>query len=191
MDMLEAIYKRRSIRRFKNQEVPRELLEKVMEATMQAPSGKNRQPWSFVVLEGQKKNQLVDVLENQIENLKKHKIKTGTSGNTAKCMRQAPVLILIFNTGVQKNSLFNISSNYMRLVDLQSIGGAIQTMLLAAEELGLGTLWICDVFYGDKALCKFVNKTEELIAAVSIGYANESPNARPRKAWQEVTEWMK
>ena len=189
--MLDVIYKRRSIRRFKDQEVPRGLIEKVMEATVQAPSGKNRQPWSFVILEGEKKNQLVDVMENQIASLKKHKIKTGTSGNTAKCMRQAPVLVLIFNTGIKKNSLFNISSNYMRLVDLQSIGGAIQTMLLAAEELGLGTLWICDVFYADKEICKFAHKTDELIAAVSIGYADEAPNARPRMEWQDVTEWMK
>jgi nitroreductase len=76
------------------------------------------------------------------------------------------------------------------VVDVQSIGGAIQTMLLAAHELGLGTLWICDVFYAYDGLREWLGRKEQMIAAVSIGYADEAPEARPRKPWQEVTEWV-
>jgi len=74
----------------------------------------------------------------------------------------------------------------MDVLDIQSIGAAIQNMLLAAQELGLGSLWICDVFIAYEELCHWLGETGELIAAVSFGYADESPPARPRKPMREV-----
>ena len=73
--------------------------------------------------------------------------------------------------------------------DIQSIGGAIQTMLLVAAELGLGTLWVCDVLYAYPLIREWLGRREELVAAVTIGYAAEAPAARPRRPWQELTEW--
>ena len=76
-------------------------------------------------------------------------------------------------------------------VMLQSIGGAIQTMLLAATDLGIDSLWICDVLYCLDEVHRWVGHTDEtLVAAVTLGYANESPDARPRRPLQEVTEWL-
>jgi len=63
-------------------------------------------------------------------------------------------------------------------------------MLLSAQELGIGTLWICDVFYAYSELCAWLGETHEMIAAVSFGYPDESPNARPRKPLEEVTKWF-
>lgn len=54
-------------------------------------------------------------------------------------------------------------------------------MLLAAQELGLGTLWICDVFYAENEIGKWLGTNLQLIAAVSLGYAGEQPSPRPRK----------
>ncbi|MCK4374337.1 MAG: nitroreductase family protein, partial [Candidatus Brocadiae bacterium] len=71
-----------------------------------------------------------------------------------------------------------------------SIGGAIQTMLLAAQEVGLGTLWICDVFYAYEELRAWLGRGDQMVAAVSLGYADEAPGPRPRRPWQEVTEWL-
>ena len=65
-----------------------------------------------------------------------------------------------------------------------------QAVPLAAHELGLGTLWICDVFYAYDGLREWLGRKDQMVAAVSIGYADEAPEARPRKPWQEVTEWM-
>jgi nitroreductase len=72
------------------------------------------------------------------------------------------------------------------VLDIQSIGAAIQNMLLAAEDQGLGSLWICDVFIAYEELCKWLDEKGELIAAVSFGYADESPAARLRKPKSEV-----
>jgi nitroreductase len=62
MDTLQAIHERRSIRRFTSQPVPRDLVKRVLEATVQAPSAKNVQPWRFVVLEGEEKERLVRLM---------------------------------------------------------------------------------------------------------------------------------
>jgi nitroreductase len=76
------------------------------------------------------------------------------------------------------------------VVDVQSIGAAIQNMLLAAQESGLGSLWMCDVFYAYKELCAWLGQSGEMIAAVALGYADESPAARPRKPIGEVVRWV-
>ncbi len=75
-------------------------------------------------------------------------------------------------------------------VDVQSIGAAIQNLLLAAHDMGLGTLWICDIFYAYPELCDWLGETRQMIAAVAVGYPDETPSARPRKAVEDVTRWI-
>jgi nitroreductase len=188
MKTFDAIYARRSIRKFKSQEIDRDTVEKILRATIQAPSGKNRQPWKLFVLQAKAKDDLCELMEKSISKLKDSGINTGSSEYTVRSMKQAPVLILVFNTETRSTHRAK-AGRYMNLVDVQSIGGAIQTMLLAAEDMGLGTLWICDVFYADKEICDHFKTDRQLIAAVSIGYKDESPDARPRKSLNEVVEW--
>ena len=63
-------------------------------------------------------------------------------------------------------------------------------MLLAAQDFELGTLWICDIFHCDKEICSWLNRKDELVAAVAIGYPNQSPYPRPRKLSEEVISWI-
>lgn len=51
MELMQAIYSRRSIRRYKSQPVPRELVQRLLAAAVMAPSGSNAQPWSFVIIQ--------------------------------------------------------------------------------------------------------------------------------------------
>ena len=190
MSVLEAIYQRRSIRKFKSDAVPRELIESILDAATKAPSAMNRQPWRFVILEGAKKDELVEIFKRKISKLKKLHKGAGFAEATADNMKQAPVLILVFNSESKIKGFFRLFSTAMDVLHIQSIGGSIQTMLLAARELGLGTLWIGHIFFAVKEISRFVNKNEELIAAVAIGYADETPGERPRKTWKEVTEWL-
>ena len=191
MNTLEAIYNRRSIRKFKSDNVPSELIEKVLDAAIRAPSAMNSQPWRFVVLEGDKKNELIQIFQNSIDKTKIFKKSAGAAKNTAELMKNAPVLILVFNANRRAGSFLRLFTSVSDVLFIQSIGGAIQTMLLAAHELGLGTLWVGHIFFAVKEIRKFSGKNEELIAAVSMGYADETPPARLRKNWQEVTEWLK
>ena len=190
MDVDQAISQRRSIRRFKNMTVTRDHIEKILTAATLAPSGKNRQPWRFTVLTGIKKDNLVDLLEVAVQHLQSMDVETGSAAWTAKIMRQAPVCIVIHNPYFTAEEDHNGLARYACLVDTQSIGAAIQNMLLTAEGLGLSTLWICDVFFAEQQIGAFLDRKDELIAAVSIGYADETPVPRPRISVTDVTTWL-
>jgi nitroreductase len=188
MDTLKAIRQRRSIREFQNKSVPQENIEEILELTTKAPSGKNRQPWRFVVLEGKRKDNLVDIMFSVVNLRKQQNLDIGSCEISTTAIQQAPVVILVFNAFSNFEKDYN---HYRLLTDTQSIGAAIQTMILAAQDLGLGTLWVCDIFYSEREICKWLNRSDELVAAVAIGYTNQYPHSRPRKSWEEVTEWIK
>ena len=171
--------------------MPGELIEKLLALTVKAPSGKNIQPWRFVVIEGQKKQVLVNLLKKGAHTLQQQGINVGSCEWTAESMEQAPVIIMIYNGEGQPGHDFNGINRYQWSVNIQSIGGAIQTLLLAATALGLGTLWICDVFFAEKQISELLGRRDEMVAAVAVGYPAQSPEARPRKDWREVTSWFK
>ncbi len=190
MNVLEAIASRRSIRKFKDTPVPNEMVKKLLEAAIQAPSGKNRQPWRFVVVRQDKRAEMVRVLREGIAQVETLGINSGSSKWTASVMEQAPVTIFIFNLEAGHTPGTPFWKEPIDIVDIQSLGAAIQNMLLAALEIGLGTLWICDVFYAYDELCAWMGETCQLVAAVSLGYPDDSPAARPRKPFDEVVRWL-
>ena len=69
MELLQAIKGRRTIRRFKPEPVPRELLERLIQEAMWAPSAMNTQPWKFIVLTGQARQGLIAIAEGCIDQL--------------------------------------------------------------------------------------------------------------------------
>lgn len=191
MNTLEAIATRRSIRRFKDDPIPDQVLQAILTAATQAPSAKNRQPWRFVVVSGVKRAEMVHVMRKGIAKAKARGEDPGSSGWTADIMEQAPVTVFVFNPhGMHPWLAHSIEQMFQAVVNVQSIGAAIQNMLLAAQDLGVGSLWICDVFEAYDELCQWLGEPGQMVAAVSLGYANESPNARSRKPVSEVTRWV-
>ena len=190
MNTLDAIAARRSIRKFQNRPVSDEDIRTILQAAIQAPSGRNRQPWRFVVVREDRRAEMVRVMWEGIDYVETQGIEPGSSRWTAQVMEHAPVTILIFNDANEHTPGKLMWDEPGDVVDVQSIGAAIQNMLLAAQELGLGTLWICDVFYAYNQLIAWAGETHQLIAAVAVGYPDESPAARPRKAFDEVVRWL-
>ncbi|MBU0490407.1 MAG: nitroreductase family protein [Chloroflexi bacterium] len=189
MNTLEAIAQRRSIRRFKPDPIPDELVTQILHAAIQAPSAKNRQPWRFVVVRGERRTEMVHVMREGIVRLEGLGIQTGSARGTARVMEQAPVTVFVFNACGEHAPDTAPEEDKDDVTDVQSIGAAIQNMTLAAQDLGLGSLWICDVLYAYDGLCAWLGQTCQLIAAVALGYADERPPARPRKPLAEVVEW--
>jgi nitroreductase len=141
MNTLEAIAARRSIRKFRSDPIPEAALAKILTAAIQAPSGKNRQPWRFIVVQGEKRLEMLRVLREGIAQTKERGEDPGSSEWTANVMEQAPVTVFIFNPeGIYPWLAHSIGQNFDDLVNVQSIGAAIQNMLLAAQDLGLGSL---------------------------------------------------
>ena len=191
MNTLDAIAARRSIRKFKDAPIPDESLHAILTAATQAPSGKNRQPWRFIVVKGDKRAEMVRVMREEIAKAKARGENVGSSEWSANVMEQAPVTIFIFNPhGMHPWLTRSIEQMFTDVVNVQSVGAAIQNMLLAAQDLGIGTLWICDVFYAYEELCNWLGEKCQMIAAVFLGYPNESPDAKPRKPVSEVTRWV-
>lgn len=188
METLEAIRQRRSIRRFRDTPVPRDLVERVLDAAVLAPSAKNRQPWRFVVLEGDARLKLARLMEEGVAWLRAHGENIGSAENSAGIVRRAPVTIVVFNADYEHDGLIFDHVTY-NAPDIQSIGGMVQTMLLAATSLGLGSLWICDVLCAYPTIREWLGRREELVTAVSLGYADESPSARPRRPAKDLTVW--
>jgi nitroreductase len=187
MNTFDAIAARRSIRKFKDAPIPEEMLQKILNTAIQAPSACNRQPWRFIIVKGEKRVEMLRILREVITRDKAQGKDIGSSEWSAHVMEEAPVSVFIFNPdGLRPWRKHTIDQMFMDVFDIQSIGAAIQNMLLAATELGLGSLWICDVFIAYEELCQWMGEKGELIAAVSFGYADESPDARPRKLYSEV-----
>jgi nitroreductase len=191
MNTLETIAARRSIRRFRETPLGEETLRTVLQAAARAPSGKNRQPWRFVVVQGGKRSEMVRVMRAGIAGAKARGEDLGSAENSARVLEQAPVTVFVVNPeGIRPWLAHSVGQMFDDVVDIQSNGAAIQNMLLAAQDLGIGSLWVCDVFYAYEELCGWLNETGELIAAVCLGYADEDPPARPRKPLAETVRMM-
>jgi nitroreductase len=186
MELDEAIRSRRSIRRYTDRPVPLDLVRKVLEAGTWAPSAKNGRQWRFTVLTGGAKKRLTDLFRSELEARSKKTwrrlfgaAEMGSSFSSCNIMEQAPVLIMVWNAG-----------EHGWEAELQSVAAAIQNMLLKAYSLGLGSLWIGDVYYTLKPLAKHLGKPWKLAAAVILGWTASTLKAPLRKSVDEVSEFL-
>lgn len=194
--MLSSIINRRSIRKYRTEAVSRQMIEEIIQAAMLAPSSKNRQPWKFIVATETSKNTMLEAMSKGLEREKKHPLLPESmkylkgAEYTLNIMKQAPVIIFVVNPlGRPLQDTLNPEQRIYEICNAQSIGAAIENMTLTATELGLGSLWICDIYFAYKELSVWLNTEGELFAAMAIGYADENPSARPRKNMDTVVEW--
>lgn len=192
--MIEAIMTRRSIRKYKDKPVPKDIITEILRAGILAPSSKNRQPWKFIVAEGEAKTAACQAMEEGLKREKKTPFIPQSSPyitgaeHTLQIMRQAPVLIFIVNTLASSfDKTISMDERVSEICNSQSIGAAIENMTLEAAAQGLGSLWICNSFFAQKELSGWAGG--ELYAVLAVGYADETPEARPRKRTEDVIEW--
>lgn len=116
MNVIDAINKRRSIRKFEDKPVEKEKIDLLLRAAMQAPSAVNEQPWEFIVVEDK------DTLE-----------KLSHAHDYAMAMKNGTLAILVLS-----------NKNYFAIDSLwqQDLSAASENMLLEAVELGLGATWM-------------------------------------------------
>ncbi len=196
MEMLGAIADRRSIRRFQEKSVPQSCVKEILRAGILAPSSKNRQPWQFVVAEGKSKADALAAMEMGLEREKESPLLPESAkylsgaAYTLDIMRQAPVIIFVVNPlGLGFDRELTAEERIYEICNAQSIGAAMENMTLAATELGLGSLWICDTYFAQQELSRWLSTEGELAAAMAIGYEDETPFPRPRRKLEDVTEW--
>ena len=195
--MIREIENRRSIRKYKPDEIERKLIDEIIYSASLAPSAKNRQPWKFIVYQGKEKDKLVDVMRHGINSEKMtHELMPEwafaipDAENTVRIMQEAPCLIAVLNAN--QHTPFASIENEKRIVEIcdsLSIGAAIENMILTATGYGLGTLWIANTCFAYNELMDFIGTDSQLTGIVAIGFANEAPAKRPRKPFEEIVEY--
>ncbi|MBU4173769.1 MAG: nitroreductase family protein [Actinobacteria bacterium] len=162
METMEAIRTRRSVREYTGEAVTDDELDRLLQAARWAPSGLNNQPWRFMKVTNR-------VLIDGLSELTKYR--GVVSG--------AEVLIAVFLDGREI---------YDRTKDLQSSGAALQNILLAAHNMGLGACWLGEILnrrQEAEELLK-VSGDLEMVAVVALG----RPVARERAGVRHPVEDM-
>jgi nitroreductase len=180
VDLYEAIKGRRSVRKFKSTPVPKDLIEKIFEVALWAPSGMNRQNWKFFVLAGERKEELVSIsstsfqyLEPQLQQLYAEKPKIIESTRRFfKRLGEAPIVVCAYFE----------PANMEDVTSFQNVAAAIQNLLLVAHAEGLGTCWMTGPVTVANEISRFLGvKDMTLVAITPMGYPDETPKVPPRK----------
>ena len=159
--VLQAIYKRRSVREYTEDQVAQDQLLEIIRAGLWAPSGLNNQPWRFVTIQD-----------------------TGISEQIAEqthyghIVRAASALIAVY---LDKDAMYD------EVKDHQSAGACIQNMLLAVEAIGLGAVWLGQILKNKNEVNRILGLADnfDLMAVLAIGYPAHHNQQSKRK---EITE---
>ena len=183
METLEAIHTRQSVGRVKPDRVPRELIEKILAAAVQAPNHYNVRPWRFVVLTGASREKLGAAMAHSTKANKPDATADDLQKDRAKPLR-APVVIAV---GVDKPGL----TKAKEIENVCATAAAVQNMLLAAHALGLGAMWRTGPSATDPAIKHFFGweADQHLIGFVYIGYPAEPPQPHERPSFEDRTTW--
>jgi nitroreductase len=133
MDVFEAIYKRHSQGKVKQNPVPRALIEKLLSAAVQAPNHYKVRPWRFVILTGDGRNQLGEIMAASLLD-RIPELSPEALDKTRALPLRAPVLIAI---GVDKPT----EEKVREVENIAAVAAACQNLLLAAEAEGLAVKW--------------------------------------------------
>lgn len=178
--VIETIMSRRSIRAYKDQAVPREILQQIAECGINAPNGMNAQQWEVRIVDNAE--WIAAATKSYVESVKGTPSEKMVSGEGFKNMfRNAPAVIFIAH-----------KPGHCTQVDCGLMAG---NMVLAAKSLGLGTCCMMGPlgFFSTPEGKDFLSSMKlsegyELLLCVGVGYPAEEPAAKPRK--KEVIEFV-
>ncbi|HAH22071.1 MAG: NAD(P)H nitroreductase [Omnitrophica WOR_2 bacterium GWF2_43_52] len=174
MSFLELVKARRSVRKYARKPIPREVIDKCLEAARLAPSACNSQPWYFIVVDDEKlKSELTDKAFAGIYSINSF-------------AKKAPVIVAVVT---ERSKYIACVGGYIRGVgySLIDIGIACEHFILQAQEEGLGTCWLG--WFDEKQVKRILGipKDKKVDVMISAGYP-EGPPAREktRKSLNEI-----
>jgi len=186
-ETLGVIKERRSIRSFGKDEISDEQIRILLQAGNEAPSAHNQQSWRFIVIRGEKKQQLAEMIVEGSSSFSKPS--QALLRMSARSIASAPVVIAVANSGdliSHGTELFKVekdlSYDFFRTMEIQSSAAAVQNLLLAATSLGLATVWLGIMFLMKDKVLEFLGEPDgEFMAIVPVGYASRTANNGPSK----------
>lgn len=184
MDALEAIFSRQSNAEVKPNPVPRELIERLLSAAVQAPNHYKVRPWRFIVLTGAGREKLGEVLARSFAEKFPQAPASALDKERAKPLR-APAIVAV---GVDKPS----EPKVQEIENICAAAAAVENLLIAAQALGLAAKWRT----GDDARNPHIKEflglapNQHLIALIYIGYPAVAPGTVTRPGSEDRTVWM-
>lgn len=194
-EFYQLLESRKSIRKYKPDAVPQEVVERILSAGMQAPSGKNRQNWRFFVVTGAKRDEYLKYSQKSwlgIKDVLAKKLKPSLYQFTERffyTLGDAPVIIFAYSHNDSEERYHtSIGSVYM----------AVENMNLACLVEGLGSCTMgapleikseVDKFLGVDQLEEYKKGELELLCALVCGYPDHNPPKAPRQLEGRVT-WI-
>ena len=188
MDTINAIHTRQSIGKVKSNPIPRDMIEKLLSAAVQAPNHYKVRPWRFVVLTGEARKKLGEVMAqtflDKFPDLPPDARSKALEKERSKPLR-SPVLIAV---GVDKP----VESKVIEIENVCATAAACQNLLLAAHELGLAAKWRTGDPAFDSKIKQYLGfePDQHLIAFLYIGYPESDPEPVERPSFEDRTVWM-
>jgi coenzyme F420-0:L-glutamate ligase / coenzyme F420-1:gamma-L-glutamate ligase len=195
--LMETLLTRRSIRRYKPDPVPRELVESLLTAAVWSPSAHNRQPWRFAVVEtSAQKETLATAMgarlrrDLEADGVPEAVIEADTSRSYSRIIG-APVLIALCLSMVDMDTYTDEKRNHNEyLMAVQSVAMAGQNILLAAHDAGLGACWMCAPLFCPEVVGAALALPEDWQpqALLTIGYPAET-REKTRRPLESSVLW--
>jgi len=161
MDVIDAINTRRTIRKYRNVPLEWDKVLSILEAGRMAPSAGNVQNWRFVLVTSPKRR--LEIAEGCLQQY---------------WIAQAPVVIVV--VAEPNRSEWYYGERGAKVYTIQNCAAAVQNMLLAAQELGVGAAWVGA--FDEPMIHRLVEAPEGAVvqAVLPLGYADEHPQVPPR-----------
>ncbi len=205
----EALKSRRSVRRFRPDRVPEELVTRLIEGAILAPSASNKQPWKFLLLENRDLiGRLAHAVRTVTERLMGHMPESSRAafaayGDYFTRFESAPLVIVPIYKPL--GILSHLTADTLEPTDRDAITRlehdsgligtslALQNLLLMAQELGLGASGMTGPLVARSELKRLLEVPElwEIVAFVPVGYPDEVPAVTARKPAHQVMRWFR
>jgi nitroreductase len=185
MDVFTALHSRHSVAKVKPDPLPREVIEKLLSAAVQAPNHYKVRPWRFVVLTGKGRERLGEAMAATFKARFPEAPAEAFDKESQKPLR-APLMIAV---GVDKPA----ESKVNEIENICAASAACQNLLLAAHALGLGAIWRTGETAREQEIKKFLGfaPDQHLIGFLYIGYPeNISPEYAERPSYDDRVVWM-
>ncbi|MDD4879192.1 MAG: nitroreductase family protein [Candidatus Omnitrophica bacterium] len=193
---MNVIHRRHSVRQFQDKPVEDPLIKAILDAANKAPSAHNQQSWRFIVVRGEKKHQLAQLVVDRSSGFPKPS--SSILRMAARSISNAPVVIAVVNTGILINhgtELFKIekekAKDFFRTMEIQSSAAAAENLLIAATSLGLGSVWLGILFLiKDDVLSFFGESKGEFMAVIPVGYPLKEGEGPKKKSLEYVVRYI-
>jgi nitroreductase len=166
MELFEAIFKRRSVRAYKDEPIKKEEIEKLIESASWAATGANLQPWKFIIITDP------EIKEKVGEKARFYFIKSHHAS-------EAPCLIAV---------LADLKKSKWAVIDASM---ASQNLMLAATALGLGTCFIGAFDEEEVKRTLEIPEHYKVVGLITVGKPAENPSRPPRLPVKEITYFDK